>query len=284
MSTNERGAESSDESPGPNYHVPALEKGLDILECLAAQGFPLTQAQVARALGRRPSELFRMLTVLERRGYIQRDPSSGAYRLTMRLYELGHAHSPYDGLLRAAERPIRALTEEVQQSCHLSVIHRGQLFVLAEEPSPTRVRLSIEVGSSVPLLHAASGRLLLAFLDPARQEKTLTYDTDFSQLPADEQAALRDHLDLIRSRGYETARSETIVGISDVAVLVGTEDSRIQAALTIAALARDHETFVAQALPALRRSAEAIARATGLLAAGFRGTNKDVSGAIFRGL
>ena len=128
--------------------MPALEKGLDILECLAAQGVPLSQAQVARALGRRPTELFRMLTALERRGYIQRDPLSGAYRLTMRLYELGHAHSPYHGLLRAAERPMRALTEEVRQSCHLSVIHRGQLFVLAEEQSPTRNRLSIESAAS----------------------------------------------------------------------------------------------------------------------------------------
>jgi DNA-binding IclR family transcriptional regulator len=252
---------------GPNYHVPALEKGLDILECLAAQGVPLTQAQVARALGRRPSELFRMLTVLERRGYIQRDSLSGAYRLTLRLYELGHAHSPYDGLLRAAERPMQALTEEVRQSCHLSVIHRGQLFVIAEEQSPTRTRLSIEVGSSIALLHAASGRLLLAHLDPLRREKTLAQDTGFPRLPAEEQAALLDQLALIRSRGYETARSETIEGISDVAVLVGTAESRIQAALTIAALARDHEAFVAEALPALRRSAETIAREAGLFVA-----------------
>jgi DNA-binding IclR family transcriptional regulator len=266
MST-KRGADISKQSSGPDYHVPALEKGLDILECLAAQGIPLTQAQVARVLGRRPSELFRMLTALERRGYVQRDPLSGAYRLTLRLYELGHAHSPYDGLLRAAERPMRALTEEVRQSCHLSVIHRGQLFALAEEQSPTRVRLSVEVGSSIPLLNAASGRLLLAYLDPSRREETLAQDTDFLRLPADEQAALLDHLALIRSRGCETARSETVEGISDVAVLVGTEESRIQAALTIAALARDHEAFVAEALPALRRGAEAIARSAGLLVA-----------------
>jgi DNA-binding IclR family transcriptional regulator len=182
-----QGAHKPEPSPGPDYHVPALEKGLDILECLAAQGVPLTQAQVARALGRRPTELFRMLTALERRGYIQRDPLSGAYRLTMRLYELGHAHSPYDGLLRAAERPMRALTEEVRESCHLSVIHRGQLFLLAEEQSPTRVRLSVEVGSSFPLLNAASGRLLLAYLDAYRREETLVQDTDFLQFSADEQ-------------------------------------------------------------------------------------------------
>jgi DNA-binding IclR family transcriptional regulator len=38
--------------------VPALEKGLDILECLATQRVPLTQAEIARMLERGPSELF----------------------------------------------------------------------------------------------------------------------------------------------------------------------------------------------------------------------------------
>src|SRR2546423_542389 len=88
------------------YQAPALDKGLDILECLAVQAVPLTQAQLAQALGRGASELFRMLTVLERRGYIQRDPLSGAYSLTLRLYELSRTHSPYQGLLRAAARPL----------------------------------------------------------------------------------------------------------------------------------------------------------------------------------
>ncbi|MEP7187683.1 MAG: helix-turn-helix domain-containing protein, partial [Roseiflexaceae bacterium] len=51
----------NDDSPhAPSYYVPALEKGLDILECLAAQGVPLTPAQIARAIGRGANELFRM--------------------------------------------------------------------------------------------------------------------------------------------------------------------------------------------------------------------------------
>ena len=132
------------ESP-PAYQVPALEKGLDILECLAGQGVPLTQSQLARALGRGPNEVFRMLVCLERRGYIQRDASSGAYSLTLRLFELSHTHSPYQGLLRAAARPMQRLTERVLESCHLSVIQRGKLLVLAQEESPRPLRLSVDV-------------------------------------------------------------------------------------------------------------------------------------------
>ena len=89
----------------PRYQVPALEKGLDILEHLATEGIPLTQAELARALGRSPNELFRMLVSLERRGYIQRDPGSGAYSLTLRLFEMSHTHSPLSDLVACGNAP-----------------------------------------------------------------------------------------------------------------------------------------------------------------------------------
>ncbi|MGI9071598.1 MAG: hypothetical protein ACR2JB_09865 [Bryobacteraceae bacterium] len=60
-----------------------------------------------RFLGRTSSELFRMIDALEKRSYIVRDPVSGGYRLTVKLYELAHTHSPVDELLRAAEFAIR---------------------------------------------------------------------------------------------------------------------------------------------------------------------------------
>ncbi len=227
--------EKNERTSTPNYSVPALEKGLDVLEGLAGQENALTQAQLARALGRGASELFRILATLERRGYIQRDPDSGAYSLTLRTYELGHAHSPYERLLRAPERPMRALTEEVRESCHLSVIHRGRVLALLQEESRARVRLSIEIGSSLPLLQGASGRLLLAYLDDARRDETLRLETDFPRLSDAEQTDLLERLELIRSRGYEMARDETVEGVIDLSVPIGVAGTRVRAALTIAA-------------------------------------------------
>lgn len=258
-------------APAPNYSVPALEKGLDVLECLAGQERALTQAQLARALGRGASELFRILTTLERRGYVQRDVVSGTYSLTLRTYELGHAHSPYERLLRAAERPMRALTQEIRESCHLSVIHRGRVLGLVQEESPARVRLSIAMGSSLPLFRGASGRLLLAYLEDGRRDETLRLDTDFPRLAEAERADLLRRLALIRARGYETARDETVAGVIDLSVPIGAVGTRVQAALTVTALSRTGEAFdVAAALGALRRTADEVARVAGLVVSGDR--------------
>jgi DNA-binding IclR family transcriptional regulator len=160
---------------------------------------------------------------------------------------------------------MRALTETIRESCHLSVIEREHLVVLVQEESPARVRLSVEVGGAFPLLHTVSGRVLLAHLDEQACAELLAREGEFARLPAAEQHALQARLRLIRARGYDTSLGETTDGVSDLAVLVGTAKSRIQAALTVASLTRRRATFVDDTLPALLRCAEEISRAAGIL-------------------
>jgi len=254
----------SSETP-PDYQVPALDKGLDILECLAEQNIPLTQAQISRALGRGPNELFRMLVALERRGYIQRDPASGAYTLTLRLFELSRTHSPFHGLLRAAAQPMRQLTETVLESCHLGVLQRGQVLVLAQEESPRRIRLSVAVGGMFPVVHTASGRLLLAHLPQAERDELLHHDPGYLELPTTEQNALLQRIETIQARGYEEAHDEKTEGVRDLAVLVGHPAGQVKAALTIAILRRTKEQPRADLLAALQHCALEIGQLAGLV-------------------
>lgn len=250
------------------YQVPALDKGLSILECLSASRVPLTQTQIGREILHGPSEIFRMLVTLERRGYIMRDSTSGGFSLTLKLFELGQAHSPYEVLVRAARGPMRDLAADIRQSCHLSVIRRGDIVVLYQEEAPARVRLSVEVGSSIPVLESASGRLLVAQLSDVDREELLARDTNFQTMPYADQDALLGRLSEIRGRGFELARSEHTAGVSDIAVLIGTESTATQVALTVAALCEDHENFIDQHVHAIRRRADEIARSIGLRSSG----------------
>ncbi len=257
-----------------SYRVPALEKGLDILEYLASEGIPLTQTQIARGLGRGPNEIFRILVSLERRAYIQRDPSSGAYALTLRLFELGHTHSPYRALLHAAACPMQTLSETVLESCHLSVLHGGKLLIIAQEESPRRLRLSTEVGGIFPIIHTASGRLLLAYSPPDEQDELLAHDGDFQRLSKQNQQELLKRLATIRECGFEEAYGEVIEGVNVTVVLVGAPEGVIHAALTIPALGRAlgrrQEPQHANLLSALQNCAAEISKAAGLIVAELR--------------
>lgn len=261
------GNTSSDEvgSAKLRYQAPALEKGLEILECLASEAVPLTQTQIARKLGRGPNELFRILVSLERRGYIQRNPNSGVYSLTLRLFELSHTHSPYRALLRAAARPMQSLTETVLESCHMSVLQRGRLLIIAQEESPRRLRLSTEVGSIFPIIHTASGRLLLAHLPSDERAALLDYNEDFQRLTLTEQNGLLQRLATIRQQGFDEAYGEVTEGVNVLTVLVGVPEGTIHAALTIPALGRKNEPLHTDLFTSLRNCAVEISRAAGLL-------------------
>jgi len=220
----------------PKYNVPALEKGLDILEALSAASVPMSLSDLAAKLNRTSGEIFRMLVVLERRAYVVRDPASANYTLSLRLYELAHTHSPVDQLLRAAALPMRQLAESVRESCHLSILSRGRLVVLQQVESPEKIRLSVEVGAQFPPIHSTSGRLLLAFLRPEELEHILNADPDVPSLQPRERSRLSAQLDDIRKNGYAIFDSETRPGMKDLSVPVGQPGVGIIAALCIPCL------------------------------------------------
>ena len=250
----------------PDYPVPALEKGLDILEVLGAAAVPQSLAELATQLHRSRSELFRMLNCLERRGYLSRDEASGKVSLSLKLFALAHAHSATEKLLHAARGPMQALTEKTRESCHLSVLHQGRLLVVAQEESPERVRLSIEVGGTFDASHTASGRLLLAQLGARERESALSATTAFDR-PLD--AAARRKLERaiagLRRTGVSTADSETISGVRDVAVLVGSAQSGVTGALAITLLTKHDQPWnEPELLKAMRAAASEITRKLGL--------------------
>lgn len=247
------------------YAVPALEKALDVLEFLAEQAVPMTQAELARALQRQPGEIFRMLACLESRGYLRRHAETGGYSLTLKLYELSRTHSPFEELLAVANPSMQVLADTLRESCHLSVIHRDRVLVLAQAESPEPFRLSVKVGSLHTPLKTTSGRLLLAYMTDTERKKALSQQSEWRAMKSSDRTALLKRLAAIRARGHERANGERFVGGLDVGVLVGTRWSSLKAALTVATLKSRKGPDLDVMLPHLRDCAAAIGTQAGLL-------------------
>lgn len=250
------------------YAVPALEKALDVIELLAEQGAPMTQAQLARALQRQPGEIFRMLTCLEGRGWLRRDDATGGYALTLRLFELSRTHSPHEELLKTAQPFMQRLTDEIRESCHLSVLHRDRVLVLAQEESPQPFRLSVEVGSLHAPTHTTSGRVLLANLRPVDRDELLARTPEWRRLDGAARKALAARLATVAERGFDKSEGERFIGGLDLGVLVGSPTSAVKAALTVATLKSAHGPDLDAMLPKLKDCATAIAAEAGLTVKG----------------
>ena len=257
----------STEERRAKYSVPAVEKALDVLEYLAEQAVPVTQSQLARALRRQPGEIFRMLTCLEARGYLRRDAETGGYALTLRLFELSRTHSPFEQLLAVAGPTMRRLAEDVRESCHLSVLHREQVLVLAQEESPRPFRLSVEVGSLHSVLRTTSGRILLSSMDQDERDGFLNRLTEWQTWGSTDRGAFTMQIEQIIKRGHERAEGERFVGGIDLGVPIGGPSSSIKAALIVAAIRqKEGGPDLDAILPRLRATADAIALHAGLAA------------------
>jgi DNA-binding IclR family transcriptional regulator len=145
------------------YRAPALEKGLDVLELLAAHRGGLTLAQISSALDRSSSELFRMVQVLEARGYVGRAADEDGLVLTNRLFALGMTRAPAKDLLEAALPVMRSVAQKIGQSCHLAVASGEQMVVVARIEAPGDQGFSVRVGYRRKIVEATSGLVLYAF-------------------------------------------------------------------------------------------------------------------------
>jgi len=155
----------------PEYTAPALDKGLDILELLAETPGALSQSEIADATGRSTGQIFRVLSTLERRGYVFRNKQSGLYMLAMKLFELAHRHPPLRGLVAAALPIMQELAEQARQSCNLAVLDDTEVRVIAQVESPADFGFRVRVGAAFDVATTATGAVLTA--EGARRGQTL---------------------------------------------------------------------------------------------------------------
>ena len=212
------------------YRAPALDKGLDILELLACEDEGLSQAEIAKALGRTPNEHYRMLERLVRRGYVARN-ASDRYELTLKLFGLAHFHRPIRRLVSQAAPLMRSLAARTMQSNHLAVYDRAGVTVIAQMDAPGYWGLAIRVGARVGLFNTGSGHVLLAYRSAEERAMMVAEqegENDDQPRPDD----LEERLAQIRARGYEVMPSQQTAGVYNLSAPVLAGDGAALAALT----------------------------------------------------
>lgn len=201
------------------YRAPALEKGLDILELLARNSSPMTTSQIATALGRSVSELFRMVLALEYRGYIAQMPDGrDGYLLTNKLFTLGISQGTAKTLLEVALPVMKELSREVGQSCHLVVPSGDQIVAIARQEGPMDVGFSVRVGYRRRLIDTNSGALFYGFAPTEVQVNWLPQLSAAADLERIERFLARAKSGL--EQGYIQLSSDFVDGVTDFCVPV----------------------------------------------------------------
>jgi IclR family acetate operon transcriptional repressor len=221
---------------GARYPIESVDRALSVILAFE-ESESLTIAEIARRLGVSRSTAYRLLSVLEHRGFVRQDPRTKRFHGGMALLRVGLAAARRSDI-RATLRPtLEAIVTEVNETGHIVVLDGADAFFLDCVESSKTIRAASRVGTSLPAHVTASGKVLLAHLPAAERDRLigrkLVAATPQSQTSV---AALRRELETIRTRGWATNDGESEPGLRAVAVFVDNiaTQTGIDAAITVA--------------------------------------------------
>src|SRR6204780_646834 len=261
------------ESPErPEYRVEALAKGLRILSLFDEQRPTWRVSDLAAAAGLPMPTAYRVVMTLASEGYLDHLPN-GDYRPGVRTLTLGTAALRSLDLVAIAAPKLTKLGERTGETVNLAVLSGDRVLYLIRLRNSDLVTGNIQVGSTLPAVHASIGKLLLAFLDEADLEARIT-DASFSASSGPTAklslAELREELRAIRDQGWAMQDEELAYGLRSVAGPVTGPDGRVLAGVNLAVQARDWSTqrIIRELKPAVLATCAEI---SALLSAGYAG-------------
>jgi len=250
----------------PTSETQSLHRAVAILDCFQENQPELGVREIARQLVLHPSTVGRILTTLTSLEILTQDPDTRRYRLGSKVLKWSTLYmSNMD--LRVVARPyMQELNRSTEETISLD-IPDGQTRLCVERiESPHKLRWVKQLGERMPFFASASGRTLLAFMDPNQQDVILA-TTPFEQLTVHTTTDLRifrQELDLTRKRGYAISVSERVEGVSCVAAPIFDTSEKIIGAVTISGPStRFSQQKITEYAELLTRTTDKISQAMG---------------------
>jgi DNA-binding IclR family transcriptional regulator len=240
----------------------SAERSLRLLSLLAAEGRALGLAELAQRLALPKATVHRLCGPLLAGGFVARDFEEKAFGVGPALRRLA-----LDTLNHGEQRALRhavldALVQDIGETCNFTTLDGAEVLYLDRVEARWPLRLTLDVGSHVPLHCTASGKLFLALMPKPRRDALLAELALPAMTPQTitDRDALRAECEATAARGHATDREEYIAGLVAVAVPVRDAAGRVRAAIAVhAPSARMPLDRAIERLPALRAAADRMA-------------------------
>lgn len=142
--------------------VQSLEVGLTVLDALSAYNAPMMLKELAEALSMHPAKVHRYVVSLVRKGYAQQ-LSDGRYSLGERAYRFGLNALKRTDMLQLTQPYLYDIQQHLNCSVHVSKWFAHEAIVVQAIESNHIINIITRVGSRMPLLNSATGRLHACF-------------------------------------------------------------------------------------------------------------------------
>lgn len=203
--------------------VQSIDRVFDIIEALSEhpRGFLLTE--LAASVGLPKSTVYRLLGSLVGKGYAVKEPDSGRYRLTMRLFEIGSRAAGVRSVLTVARPYLEQLAEAAGEVVHL--VKRdgiGVTYIYKLDTSSASVRMTSAVGLCNPMYCTGVGKAIMARL-PEAEARAIWDATDiqrYTDQTITSYTRMEEELRCVQENGYALDNEEHELGVRCIAAAI----------------------------------------------------------------
>lgn len=244
--------------------VKSLDRGLDILEYIATARSSPSFSKLLKDLEIPRSSLFHLLSNLQQRGFLEREPATDGYRLGPNLAKLAKA-APQPSLGATVSPCLRQLSAELNETCGFYVQVQDAVEVIASAISTQALSYTMKVGARAPLYAVSTGKIVLAEFAPDRLKQYLACVelSPITERTIRSKSRLLQEIRSVRASGFAYSREEFTSGITAVATGVHCQGRFIGALNLAVPTVRFTPHRAAAFRDALRVTAQAISQALG---------------------
>jgi DNA-binding IclR family transcriptional regulator len=213
--------------------VQSVDRALSVLEILAAQG-EAGVTEVAAELGVHKSTAFRLVAVLESRGFVEQLADRGKYRLGFGVVRLAGAAAAQLDIAHEGRPICEALAADVEETVNIAILDSDRAVNISQVRGPAALSTHNWVGQGTPLHATSSGKVLLAHAPEAVRKDVLSRELPrFTAATITDPEVLMERLDRVREQGWGSTVEEYEVGLNAVAAPVRDAGGDVIAAVSV---------------------------------------------------
>lgn len=243
-------------------NVQVLDRTLDILELLSAEKEGLGVTGIGNRLGLHKSTVHRLLNSLAERGYIEKNPVNGYYKIGLKLVELSSIYLSNVELKIEARPYLWELATRLNMTAHLAILDGIDAIYIEKVDIASSIRLYSQIGRRIPVYCSALGKSLLSGLNDIELSEAIAKCSfkNYTPFTIIDQSEIVQQIKQVRVQGWSIDNQEHDEGIRCIAAPIFDYRGKVIAALSISGSdtalpeARDQEIGDLLSLNALKIS------------------------------
>lgn len=144
-----------------NYVIPMLEKAFEVLDLMSLEEEAMGTSEISQRLKIPKTTVFRLMTTMQKWGYVEKSKDHDKYRLGKKLIRLGQEVASTIDIKEIAMVHLEELSKATGESSNLGILYEEEVLTVANVRGEDFYLISRLIPTS-PLNCSAMGKLFLA--------------------------------------------------------------------------------------------------------------------------